>query len=50
MALFDDQQQQEQQNQLQKYGVRIGPGRIRSVQQAPYVPLSGNNNIMFVGR
>ena len=41
MALFNDQQQQqeeEQQNQLQQYGVRIGPGRIRSVQQAPYVP------------
>ena len=40
MALFNDQQQQEeQQNQLQPYGVRIGVGRLRSVQQqAPYVP------------
>ena len=40
MALFNDQQQQEeQQNQLQPYGVRIGAGRVRSVQQqAPYVP------------
>ena len=39
MALFDQQQQQEEQsNQIQPYGVYVGPRRIRNVQQVLYVP------------
>ena len=40
MALFNDQQQQEEEqpNQLQPYGVSIGTRRVRSVQRVPYVP------------
>ena len=38
MALFNEQQQEEQQNQLQQYGVQVGARRIRSVQRVPYVP------------
>ena len=40
MALFNDQrqQQEEQQNQVQPYGVNFGSRRIRSVQRVPYVP------------
>ena len=39
MALFDQQQQDEEQpNQLQPYGVCIGNRRIRTVQRVPYVP------------
>ena len=38
MALFDQQQQQEEQNQVQPYGVCVGSRRIRTVQRVPYVP------------
>ena len=39
MALFDQQQQEEEQpNQVQPYGVCVGNRRIRIVQQVPYVP------------
>ena len=41
MALFNDQQQQqdeEQPNQMQPYGVCVGARRIRTVQRVPYVP------------
>ena len=39
MALFDQQQQEEQQNQLQPYGVSFGlRAKARSVQYVPYVP------------
>ena len=42
MALFD-QQQQEQQNQLQPYGVSFGArAKARSVQHVPYVPVNMN--------
>ena len=43
MALFNDQQQQEQQNQLQPYGVSFGTrAKARSVQHVPYVPVNMN--------
>ena len=43
MALFIDQQQQEQQNQLQPYGVSFGSrAKARSVQHVPYVPVNMN--------
>ena len=43
MALFNDQQQQEQENQLQPYGVSSGTrARARIVQHAPYVPVNMN--------
>ena len=39
MALFDQQQQEEEQpNQIQPYGVCVGNRRIRTVQHVPYVP------------
>ena len=39
MALFDQQQQdEEQQNQIQPYGVCVGSRRVRTVQRVPYVP------------
>ena len=41
MALFNDQQQQqneEQPNQMQPYGVCVGTRRVRTVQRVPYVP------------
>ena len=39
MALFDQQQEEEQPNQLQPYGVCVGSRRVRTVQQrVPYVP------------
>ena len=39
MALFDQQQQNEEQpNQLQPYGVCVGTRRVRFVQRVPYVP------------
>ena len=44
MALFNDQQQQqEQHNQLQPYGVSFGTrAKARSVQHVPYVPVNMN--------
>ena len=42
MALFNDQQQ-EQQNQIQPYGVSFGiRAKARSVQYVPYVPVNMN--------
>ena len=39
MALFDQQQQEEEQpNQIQPYGVCVGNRRVRIVQHVPYVP------------
>ena len=44
MALFDDQQQQQEpENQLQPYGVSSGTRvRARVVQHVPYVPVNMN--------
>ena len=43
MALFNDQQQREQQNQLQPYGVSFGTrAKARSIQHVPYVPVNMN--------
>ena len=43
MALFNDQQQQEPENQLQPYGVSSGTrSRARIVQHVPYVPVNMN--------
>ena len=41
MALFDQQpsqQEEQQRNQLQLYGVCVGTRRMRTVQRVPYVP------------
>ena len=41
MALFNDhqrQQDEEQPNQMQPYGVCVGTRRVRTVRRAPYVP------------
>ena len=51
MALFDQQQQQEEQpNQVQPYGVCVGPRRIRNVQQVPYVPDMNMGRPLFRAR
>ena len=51
MALFDQQQQQEEQpNQIQPYGVCVGPRRIRNVQQVPYVPDMNMGRPLFRAR
>ena len=52
MALFDQQQQQqeEQPNQIQPYGVCVGPRRIRNVQQVPYVPDMNMGRPLFRAR
>ena len=48
MALFDSQQQQEEQpNQIQPYGVCVGSRRIRNVQQVPYVPDMNMGRLLF---
>ena len=53
MALFDQQQQQqneEQPNQLQPYGVCVGTRRVRTVQRVPYVPDMNMGRPLFRAR
>ena len=51
MALFDQQQHEEEQlNQIQPYGVCVGPRRIRNVQQVPYVPDMNMGRPLFRAR
>ena len=51
MALFDQQQQDEEQpNQLQPYGVCVGTRRIRTVQRVPYVPDMNMGRPLFRAR
>ena len=49
MALFNDQQQQEPETQLQPYGVSSGTRvRARVVQHVPYVLANMNTRIAFI--
>ena len=51
MALFDQQQHEEEQpNQIQPYGVCVGPRRIRNAQQVPYVPDMNMGRPLFRAR
>ena len=51
MALFDQQQQEEEQpNQLQPYGVCVGNRRLRAVQGVPYVPDMNMGRPLFRAR
>ena len=51
MALFDQQQQDEEQpNQLQPYGVCVGTRRVRTVQRVPYVPDMNMGRPLFRAR
>ena len=43
MALFDQQQDEEQQNQIQPYGVCV----VRTVQRVPYVPDMNTGRPLF---